>query len=241
MQSRVRSLSLLRVTSAWVVGCFAPALVAAGASNPAHDGIALAVVFDTSGSMTQSIPTRPGSPPSPKLEIARRAFGAVIDRLEAFARAPGAKPLSVGVYVFRGKEAAVAVPLAAFDAAKLRAWLRTAPANGATPLGSAIALAGRDILATPAASRHLLVLTDGQNSSGPTPEKTLADLNKTSLRQQRPVFTHVIALDLKPAVLAALKKQGATLIGAADEAQLNEQFDYILEEKILLEAPRAAR
>jgi hypothetical protein len=52
------------------------------------------------------------------------------------------------------------------------------------------------------------------------------------------VFTHVIALDIKPSVFAALKKEGATLIGANDEAQLNAQFDFILAEKILVEASR---
>ena len=62
----------------------------------------------------------------------------------------------------------------------------------------------------------------------------LASLQQAALRKQMPVFVHVIALDMDTRVLAAFQEQGATLIGAADEAQLNAQFDFILENKILI-------
>jgi hypothetical protein len=205
------------------------------------DAIALAVVFDTSGSMAQPIPTKPGSPPSAKILVARRAFDAVIERLNTFAAAPNAKPLYVGLYVFQGNHGRTALPLARFDAAKLRAAIAGLEPGGATPLGATMLRAGRDLLAARAASRHMLVLTDGENTAGPKPEKALAQLLESGTRQQVSLFTHVIALDIKPAVFATLQKNGATLIGAADEVQLNAQFDFILEEKILIEAPRAAR
>lgn len=208
------------------------------APAPAGEAIAVAVVFDTSGSMGKSILTKRGGPPDAKIRIAQRAFGQVINRLEKFAQAPGAKPILVGTYVFAGPEARVDLNLRAFNAAGLRRWLNGLQVAGPTPLGSALFLAGRDLLAAPAASRHILVLTDGANTTGPTPEKVLAQINEASARKQVAVFTHIIALDLEPKVFAALKQQGATLIGAVDEAQLNAQFDFILEEKILVEAPR---
>jgi hypothetical protein len=234
--SRSRDFSR-RLLPWWIVTLAAPALPAA----PASEGIALAIVFDTSGSMNRPMPTGPGASPRAKLAIARRSLGAVINRLEAFTRGPAARHLSVGIYVFRGNDAAVAVPMSAFNAARLRAWLEKAGAGGPTPLGAAISLAGQEALRTSAASRHLLVLTDGANSVGPRPEATLAQLNAAAARQQRSLFTHVIALDIEPDVFSALKRQGATLIGAFDESQLNEQFDFILDEKILVEAPRTAR
>ncbi len=233
---RIRSLR-------WIFGVLAlswcrAAAAAAEASAPAGASLALAVVFDTSGSMNQSIPTKPGARPDTKIRIAQRAFGNVIDRLETFSRSPAAKPLAIGVYVFRGNEGAVARPLAPFHAADLRAWLQNVRPDGPTPLGSAMFIAGRDLLAAPAASRHLLVLTDGANTAGPAPEKVLAQISEAGFRKQTPIFVHIIALNLKPEVFATLKMQGATLIGALDEAQLNSQFDFILEEKILVEAPR---
>ncbi|HEY9250342.1 MAG TPA: hypothetical protein VIO38_14480, partial [Rariglobus sp.] len=86
---------------------------------------------------------------------------------------------------------------------------------------------------TPAASKHLLVLTDGENTVGATPLAALTALQ----RQNQPVFVHVIALDIPPSVFASLQKAGATLIGAADEKQLQSQLDFILENQILVEAP----
>ena len=40
-------------------------------------------------------------------------------------------------------------------------------------------------------------------------------------------------------VFSGVKKQGATVVGAADEAQLNAQLEFILQRKILLEEEEA--
>ena len=48
----------------------------------------------------------------------------------------------------------------------------------------------------------------------------------------------MIALDLNPQTFNGLRTRGATVIGAANESELNASFDKILEEKILIEAPR---
>ncbi|MET0262326.1 MAG: hypothetical protein ABW223_05470, partial [Rariglobus sp.] len=106
-----------------------------------------------------------------------------------------------------------------------------------TPLGLTMQLAGRALLASPAQHKHLLVLSDGQNSNGPEPEDILDLLQKDAEKQQTPLFVYVIALGIKPSVFKALKDRGATLIGASDEKQLQTQLDFILENQILLEAP----
>jgi hypothetical protein len=46
----------------------------------------------------------------------------------------------------------------------------------------------------------------------------------------------MLALDIPPKVFASLQKAGATVIGAADEKQLQSQLDFILENQILVEA-----
>lgn len=213
-------------------------LSAADTNPPTTESIALAIVFDTSGSMNQPIAAKTTAGRDTKFHVAQRAFGLVLDRLEGFTKSPVAKPLSVSVTIFKGQNAVVAVPLVPFDAANLRRWFAHARADGATPLGNALYLAGQQLLSSPASSRHLLVLTDGANTAGRTPEAALKQINEAAEHKKIAVFTHVIALDIAPATFAALKQQGATLIGAADETQLNTQFDFILEEKILVEAPR---
>ena len=213
----------------------APAGFAAQAAVPV--GIALAVILDTSGSMRRPIAGSPGRPGDLKYRIAQRAFLQVITRLESFAKTPSAPPLSVSTYIFEGQKAITALPLAPFDAANLRRWLASMKLpEAATPLGDALALAGHDLLAVNAISRHVLVLTDGANTAGRDPVKALVELNRAASQKKMPVGVHVITLDLNPKVFNGLKAQGATLIGAANEAELNARFDFILDQKILVEA-----
>jgi hypothetical protein len=44
-----------------------------------------------------------------------------------------------------------------------------------------------------------------------------------------------VAFDVNAKVFDSVKKLGATVVGAADEKQLNSQLDFILQHKILLE------
>ncbi|MSU51681.1 MAG: VWA domain-containing protein [Opitutus sp.] len=201
-------------------------------------GIALAVILDTSGSMRRPIAGSPGRADDVKFRIAQRALLKVITRLETFAKNPSSPPLSISTYVFSGQEAVRALPLAPFNAASARQWLAAMKSpEAATPLGDALALAGRDLLAVNAISRHMLVLTDGANTAGRNPITALVELNATAGKKKTPVGVHVVTLDLNPQIFSGLKAQGATLIGATNEAELNARFDFILEQKILLEAP----
>src|SRR5690606_31565276 len=108
--------------------------------------------------------------------VAKRAFTAVIDRLERFTRpAPNAsdtsdKRLDLAIVIFDGSRAREAVPMARLKGDDTRRWLAALPApDSGTPLGDAIALAGRTLHATPALSKHMLVLTDGENTTGVAP------------------------------------------------------------------------
>lgn len=172
---------------------------------------------------------------------ARRAFALVVDQLARYTKGSElspAKRLDLSIVAFNGNRVVESLPMAAFDAPATRKWLDALPVpHSGTPLGDAMALAGRSLLATPAASKHLLVLTDGENTTGITPLAALSALQKESRTQDQPVFVHVLALDISPSVFAALQQAGATLIGATDEKQLQSQLDFILETQILVEAP----
>jgi hypothetical protein len=204
--------------------------------------VALVVVYDTSGSMRGTIQSAQGRPEA-KHQIARRALLTVADRLEKFTAAPNdparpARILDFGLYVFDERQPAVALPLTTFSATTLRQWAHAQklPAD-ATPLGLTLLQAGQALLSSSASHKHLLVLTDGKNSTGITPQHALQALQRHAEQTQTSFFVHVIAIDIKPEVFRALQKQGATLIGAADEKQLQTQLDFILENQILLEAP----
>jgi Mg-chelatase subunit ChlD len=214
-------------------------LLACSGALAAPVGVAVAVVYDTSGSMRQPPAGATAKNREPKSRIAQRSFLKAIRRLETFAANPMSPPLSIGVYVFKGQNAIEAIPLRPFDGAALRQWLAQLHIpEAATPIGDALYYASRDLLVADAISRHILVLTDGANTAGRDPVTALEELTKDAARRQRPVSVHVIALDVNPRTFNGLQERGATLIGAANEAELNASFDRILEEKILVEAPR---
>jgi hypothetical protein len=73
------------------------------------------------------------------------------------------------------------------------------------------------------------------NTAGPDPASTIARLTKNADEKNATLFFHFIAFDVNANVFAPIKKQGATVVAAADEQQLNGQLEFILEEKILLE------
>jgi von Willebrand factor type A domain len=202
--------------------------------------VALAVVYDTSGSMKTPIRAQDGRLAA-KHVIAQRAFGLVIDRLDRFTQPAAGQPakrLDLGIVIFEGVRTRQALPMAPFDVAATRRWLAALPApDSGTPLGDAMLAAGGALQSSSASNKHLLVLTDGENTTGASPLAALATLQKQSRGQDQPVFVHVIALDISPEVFASLQKAGATLIGAADEKQLQSQLDFILETQILVEAP----
>jgi len=219
----------------------------AGAENPGaarNEGIAVAIVVDTSGSMQAQV-RGAGGKLEPKYVIASRALNAVIDRLEKFAATTEggkARALHAGLVTFRGSTAVEAIRLGPFKAAAFRDWAKNAGVpNDSTPLGEAVQLAGQGVLRAAMPSKHVLVITDGINTAGPDPTATMPGVMREAERQGKAVLFHFIAFDIDAKLFDGLKKIGATVVGAADEKQLNSQFEFILEEKILLEAEDPAK
>src|SRR5258706_3571837 len=56
-------------------------------ASPEQDGIAVAIIYDTSGSMRESVRDANGKP-SPKYRIANRALASIVDRIQMFAASP---------------------------------------------------------------------------------------------------------------------------------------------------------
>ncbi len=192
------------------------------------EAIAIAFVFDTSGSMLESVKDANGAA-AQKFEIGRKAMDSVVEKLSEFAKSSG-KPLEVSLFFFDGSTGVREVlPLGKFDAAKLREVLpQRKDIAGGTPLGRATDAAAKSLAKSQAASRHVIVLTDGENTAGPKPEDVLRG-------QSAPAQYHFIAFDVDAKVFAGVKQAGATLLFAGNAKQLNERLGFLLEEKILLE------
>ena len=123
-----------------------------------------------------------------------------------------------------------------FDAGMLENFARDfSNPNGNTPLGNTLTAAVRAVLASPLSRKHVLVITDGMNTVGPAPAVVLPQLKRLAEQKGSAFSVHFVAFDVDAKVFDGVKKQGATVVGAADENQLNSQLQFILQRKILLE------
>ncbi|HEX4265066.1 MAG TPA: vWA domain-containing protein [Verrucomicrobiae bacterium] len=215
-----------------------PGLLPVSAAD--EDGVALGILYDTSGSMKDSVPDSHGSS-SPKYVIANRAMKAIVSQIQTFVtNSPSGTPrkIEVGLFKFGPDGGREVVKLGPFDAAAIQNFAdHFSTPNGATPLGNALRTVSRAVLNSPMPRKHVLVITDGENTVGPDPSRTLPSINRTAEQQQASIFFHFIAFDVDAKVFNGVKKQGATVASAADERQLNSQLDFILQNQILLEKP----
>jgi hypothetical protein len=202
------------------------------------EGVAVAIVYDTSGSMRDPVRDSDGKSTA-KYLIANRALVSIANQIQAFAtnKSPLApRKIDAGLFVFAANSAREAIKFGPFDAEKLREWARNfSNPTGNTPLGNALSVASRAVLDSPLPRKHVLVITDGMNTTGPDPAAVLPKLKAQAERKQTSLSVHFVAFDVDAKVFDPVRKLGATVVSAADEKQLNTQLDYIMQKKILLE------
>jgi hypothetical protein len=229
----MKTISPLAVLTVLFLAGFVPVTL-----RGAEEGVALAIIYDTSGSMKEPVPNASGST-SPKYVVANRALLAVTRQLQAFATnsATGAsRRIEAGLFTFEAEHARQAIKLGPLDATAFENFAAhfNRP-HGNTPLGNTLGAAARAVLAAPLTRKHVLVITDGLNTAGPAPDAVLPRLKKQAAQQHADFSVHFVAFDVDARQFAPLKSLGATVVGAADEKQLNTQLQIILQQKILLE------
>jgi len=236
----MKAISLLSVLAAVVV--LGPAESAFAASG--EDGVALAIIYDTSGSMRESVKDESGKQ-APKYVIANRALVAITRQLESFATntASGTpRKIQAGLFIFGDNGAKEVVKFSPFDGKAMREWAKNfSNPQGNTPLGNALKKAAQTVMESPLARKHVLVITDGINTSGPAPSAVMRKLKQQAEQKGTSLAVHFVAFDVDAKVFESVKQQGATVVGAADERQLKTQLDYIMQKKILLEEEEPAK
>ncbi len=202
------------------------------------EGIALAIIYDTSGSMHDPVPSREGKPTA-KYVIANRALTEIAHELRTFvASGTNGSPrrLDAGLFIFKGNGTAEAIPFGPFVSTTFEDWAaRFHTPSGNTPLSTSLVVAANCLLKSPLARKHILVITDGMNTVGPQPSTVWPRLKRRAEKKGTSLSVHFVAFDVAASVFAPLMNEGATVVSAADERQLSEQLDFILQRKILLE------
>jgi Mg-chelatase subunit ChlD len=193
-------------------------------------GAAVAILVDTSGSMRDQAPgdTRP------KSAVAQDALEAMLDATDAFiARRPDF-PIKIGIYSFSSHVRTLR-PIQPYNRAAIRTVLNALPRpGGGTAIGEALRAARPDLYRAGLYRKYVIVVTDGENTSGPSPDDVAREMFQKS---EGAVQVYFVAFDTSPDKFAFLKSAGGDVIGAGTGVELRQALDGIYQGKILAEAP----
>lgn len=191
-------------------------------------GATVAVLIDTSNSMKAQATL--GSPP--KHEIARDAVQDMLDATDEFlARRPD-YPIKIAIYHF-GSNAWLLHPVRSYNRNQVQeALTRIPPPGGGTAIGEAMLEARQELYREGTFRKYLLVITDGQNSSGRDPDQVARRIYRKS---GGAVQIYFVAFDTSPEQFAFLREVGGDVLAARDGAQLRTALDDIYLGKILVE------
>lgn len=192
-------------------------------------GAAVAILIDTSGSMKERAP----GDSRRKAEVAHDALEAMLDATDAFiARRPDF-PIKIGIYSFSSSVNTLRT-IQPYDREAIKRVLANLPGpGGGTAIGDAMREARPDLYRAGTFRKYLLVVTDGENTNGRSPDDVAREIWGKS---QGGVQTFFVAFDTNPQKFAFLKEAGGDVIGAGSGAELRTALDGIYQGKILAEA-----
>jgi hypothetical protein len=119
------------------------------------------------------------------------------------------------------------------DRSRADAALRALHPEGGTRIGNAMIVAKRELDATGLSRRHLLVVTDGENTGGHAPERVASAIGRRPELERPSIY--FVAFDVAADRFRAVRDAGGLVLGAADARELNATLDMLLRGEILVE------
>ena len=142
-------------------------------------------------------------------------------------------PVKVGIYGF-SSSAVRLLPIQPYNRNTVRAALAHLPSpGGGTAIGDAMRTARPDLYRAGVFRKYLLVVTDGENTSGRAPDGVAREIFRKS---EGGVQVHFVAFDTSPEKFAFLKDVGGSVMGAASGSDLRKALDDVYQSRILAEA-----
>jgi Ca-activated chloride channel family protein len=199
---------------------------------PAPDTVGLFFCLDTSGSMAGMMGKKR------KIDISKDAMRVVFKQIDDYVRANPNKKVKVGICGFSSKPAMVR-PLAPFDLKALGSAIEGLRPTSSTAIGDATKMALVELLKSNDETKAILVMTDGENNVGATPDKVVQAIKQNANNQHLAtagVDVFLIAFDVGGNLFKPVKDAGATVMESRDAASLQSIMTNLVEE-VLLEAP----
>jgi hypothetical protein len=192
-------------------------------------GASVAILLDNSGSMERDAP----GDRRPKYQIAREAIEAMLASTDAFVAQRPDFRVNVGLYQFDSKVETL-VPVRPYDRGALVAALNTMPLpEGGTAIGDAMDVARADLYRAGTIRKYILVVTDGENTDGRSPESVAREIER---RSEGGVRQYFIAFDVDAEAFAFVRDVRGDVLGARNGAALRASLDTIYRGRILAEA-----
>ena len=202
----------------------------------AREGLAAAILIDVSGSMRDEVEGTDGRSER-KIEIARRAAADLVDQFARYAEEHRDEPVLLGIYEFSERrdqpDCRPVIAMAPPDRERTNAALAAMRPDGGTPIGGAMIAGKKELDATGLSRRHLLLVTDGENTGGYDPEDVAAAIGRRP-EAERPSM-YFVAFDVAASRFNGVRDAGALLLSAANARELNDTLDTLLRGKILIE------
>jgi Mg-chelatase subunit ChlD len=214
----------------------ASALAPPASAVTQREGLAAAIVIDVSGSMNDSVTGLEGRS-EPKIEIARRVARDLVEQFARYAEDHKDERVQLGVYEFsrrRGEpDCRPIISMGPPDRTSADSAIQRLNPEGGTPIGQAMITAKRVLDDTGLSRRHLLLVTDGENTDGYAPDRVAQGIAKRPAEERPSIY--FVAFDIDAERFARVRDAGALVLPAANAKELNDTLDSLLRGKILLE------
>ena len=201
-----------------------------------REGLAAAIVIDVSGSMDDRVTGEDGRR-ARKIDVARRAARDLVEQFAAYADEHKDEAVLLGLYEFSRRDnqpdCRPIMPMAPPDRAGADAALARIDPDGGTPIGQAMIAAKQALDATGMSRRHLLLVSDGENTDGFKPEEVAAAIARRPEAERPSIY--FVAFDIEARRFNRLRDAGALVLSAASGRELNDTLDMLLKGKILIE------
>jgi hypothetical protein len=192
-------------------------------------GVALDIVLDNSGSMADAA----RGDKRPKYVVAREAIERMLDATDsAVARRPDF-PVLIALHVFSDDVREV-LPMQPYNRDSVGAALaRIRSPVGGTAIGLGIDAARKALYRSGVFRKNILVVTDGENTSGPNPGRIAREVFE---RSEGGVRMYFVAFDVDAGKFSFVRAVRGEVIGAANAAALGAALDTLYQGRVLAEA-----